>query len=94
MNERLSERERLDKLEARLLEVERRCVPVRISCFTNLDKFQAARWPTLSAYAPQKGERIEGRSWDSDQVIARLTVVQITHCTDKDGPYLRVELHQ
>lgn len=84
-------RRRVERLEAALKRVGE---PVRLACFTNLDKFQRVRWPTTAAYAPQKGEWIEGRSWDGSEIVARLTVIQITHCTNEDGPYLRVELHQ
>lgn len=63
---------------------------IRGRCFTNLDDYKLAEWPTRFVRAPVRGERVQatGREpWS-------LCVVGITHCEDAEGPWLRIELHR
>jgi hypothetical protein len=61
---------------------------VRGRCFTNLDGYGSAKWPTEFIYPPIRGERVQAACGKS------LAVVAISHCADADGPYLRIELHR
>lgn len=61
-----------------------------VQCFTNLDQWKRAEWPTQTASAPRIGERMQGLMGDKKPI---LRIVMVTHCVGAKGPYLRVELH-
>jgi len=91
--------DRIADLEAKVAQLadvaERALTPVTISCSTNLDAFSMVRWPVIAAYPPRIGERIDGREWNSNKVVATLRVCGITHSLDRDGlPYLSIDLHK
>ena len=59
---------------------------VKTLCFTNLDLYKKEEWPN-KMWSPAVGEMVESKSG------AILKIVRITHCIEKNEPYLKVELH-
>lgn len=67
-------------------------------CFTNLDEWGRATWPTLFVAVPRVGDWVEGRMGDKRP---RLRVVAVTHGSTPaaaggvtERPFVNVELHR
>lgn len=66
---------------------------IRAHCFTNLDEFSKAGWPTQFAFPPRVGDKVEG--FVHPKLRPVLKVVAVTHCSGTDGePFVNVELHR
>ena len=67
------------------------------SCFTNLDKWRRADWPTVFAAVPRVGEYVQGVM---GEFRPKLRVVAVTHFVEPSPvppfeiPRISVELHQ
>lgn len=62
---------------------------IRGVCTTRLDGYERAAWPTVFAFAPRVGDRVEASDGRS------LAVTSVTHAVDDRGRMLvRVELHR
>lgn len=66
---------------------------IKGNCFTYIDEYKMAAWPTVFAAVPRIGERVAARNG------ASLRVVQVTHYEHESEagthePRIRVELHR